>query len=282
MRAEAITDAVAHHGEGPVWDDRDGRLLWVDMLRGDVLSLTPGSAEVRRTHVGDVAACVVPRAHGGFAVATERGFALVGDELEQLPEIWQDPAIRMNDGACDPQGRFYCGSMAYDSSPGRGALYRLDPDRSIHQVLTGVTISNGLGWSPAGDIAYYIDSPTRRIDAFDHDPASGGLDGRRPFVTIPDESGMPDGLTIDAEGGIWVALWDGGVVHRYAANGVLDCVVELPVTRPTSCAFGGEDLTELYISTSALGLSPDAELLAGALFHVTPGIKGLPTARCAA
>ena len=282
MRAEAVTGVVTDHGEGPVWDEREGRLLWVDMLRGDVLSFSPGDGDVQRTHVGDVAACVVPRTDGGFAVATERGFAFVGDELEQLPDIWQDSAIRMNDGACDPQGRFYCGSMAYDASPGRGALYRLDPDRSIHQVLTGVTISNGLGWSPAGDIAYYVDSPTRRIDAFDHDPVSGGLDGRRPFVTIPPESGMPDGLTIDAEGGIWVALWDGGAVHRYTAAGVLDSIVELPVSRPTSCAFGGDDLTELYISTSALGLSAEAEPLAGALFRVTPGVKGLPTARCAA
>lgn len=282
MRAEAVTGVVTHHGEGPVWDDREGRLLWVDMLRGDVLSFSPGNGEVQRTHVGDVAACVVPRADRGFAVATERGFALVGDELEQLPDIWQDTAIRMNDGACDPQGRFYCGSMAYDASPGRGALYRLDPDRSIHQVLTGVTISNGLGWSPAGDIAYYIDSPTQRIDVLDHDPATGSLDGRRPLVRIADDVGLPDGLTVDAEGGIWVALWDGGAVHRYTSDGVLDCVIELPTNRPTSCAFGGEDLTDLYISTSALDVSPDAEPLAGALFHVKPGVLGLPTARCTA
>lgn len=275
MLAEPVTDAVAHHGEGPVWDD-DG-LLWVDMLRGDVLTLRSNGVE--RTHVGDVAACVVPRMSGGLAVATERGFTLLHGAVEHLPEIWSDPRVRMNDGGCDPQGRFYCGSMAYDATPGRGALYRLDADRSVHLVLKDVTISNGLGWSPDGTQVYYVDSPTRRIDVFDFADDTGTFSNRRALVNIPEEAGLPDGLTVDAEGGVWVALWDGGAVHRYTPAGALDAVVELPVTRATSCAFGGEDLTDLYITTSAMDVDEPG---AGAVFSVRPGIKGLPTLRCAA
>lgn len=276
MRPEQVTDALAHHGESPVWDGV--RLLWVDMLRGEVLALRPDHGVVERAHVGDIAACVVPRTNGGWAIATERGFTLLDGPVERLPEIWSDPNVRMNDGGCDPQGRFYCGSMAYDAAPGRGALYRLDADRSVHVVLKDVTISNGLGWSPDGTQVYYVDSPTHRIDVFDFDGETGTLSARRTLVSIPQEAGMPDGLTVDGEGGVWVALWDGGALHRYSSSGVLDAVVELPVSRPTSCAFGGGDLADLYITTSAMDVDQAA---AGALFRVRPGVTGLPTLRCA-
>lgn len=272
MRAEQVTDAVTQHGEGPVWDRE--QLLWVDLFRGDVLAMRPGDGVVERTHVGDIAACVVPRVNGGWAVATERGFTLLDGTVEHLPEVWSDTGVRMNDGGCDPQGRFFCGSMAADAAPGRGALYRLDPDRSVHLVLTDVSISNGLGWTPDGQRVYYVDTPTQRIDVFDFDGATGALTGRRPLVTIPQDSGMPDGLTVDAEGGVWVALWDGAAVHRYTPAGLLDAVIELPVSRPTSVAFGGENLTDLYITTSAVQV---AEAGAGALFRARPGVVGLPT-----
>ena len=266
MLAEQVTDAVAVHGEGPVWDGRRCRLVWVDMLRGDLLSL---GDDLERRHVGSVAAAVAPRRAGGYVVATERGFALLDDE--DLPELWDDPTVRMNDGACDPDGRFWCGSMAYDAAPGRGALYRLDADRTVHRVLADVTISNGLGWSPDGATAYYVDSPTQRVDAFAYD---GGLRDRRSVAEIAPESGTPDGLTVDAEGGVWVALWQGSAVHRYTPEGRLDAVIELPVSQPTSCAFGGAALDVLYITTSA---QDRAEPGAGALFAVRPGVRGLPT-----
>jgi sugar lactone lactonase YvrE len=280
VRAEQVTAPVAHHGEGPVWDDDSNRLVWVDLLRGDLLTLSPASGAIERVHVASVAACVVPRTCGGYAVATERGFALLSDGVEVLPDVWDDTTVRMNDGGCDPQGRFFCGSMAYDAAPGRGALYRLDPDRAVHTVRTGVSISNGLGWSPDGATVYYVDSPKQCIDAFAFDASNGSFGERRTVVEVASAVGMPDGLTVDADGGIWVALWGGGEVHRYSPDGTLDSVIELPVRQPTSCAFGGDDLTELFITTSAQDLS-DTEREAGAVFLARPGVAGLPTAKFA-
>jgi sugar lactone lactonase YvrE len=178
----------------------------------------------------------------------------------------------MNEGACDPDGRFYCGSMAYDKRPGTSALYRLDPDGSVRVVLEGVTVSNGLDWSPDGSLAYYNDTDTHRTDVFDYDMDSG-LSGRRLFVEIP---GRPDGLTVDAEAGVWVALSDGGQVRRYTAEGVLDAVIELPVTKVTACAFGGSQLDQLFITTSREGLAASSEPQAGSLFRAVPGVTGLP------
>ena len=202
MRAEQVTGPVTYHGEGPVWSDRWGGLRWVDMLAGDVLHLAANGV-IDRHHVGSVAAALRPRRRGGAVIGVERGFALqeADGSIRHLDELWTDTHVRMNEGGCDPDGRFYCGSMAYDHRPGAGALYRLDPDGSVRVVLGSVTISNGLEWSPNGSLAYYNDTPTQRTDVFDYDGGSG-LTGRRPFVEIPAEAGGPDGLTVDAEGGV--------------------------------------------------------------------------------
>jgi sugar lactone lactonase YvrE len=180
----------------------------------------------------------------------------------------------MNEGGCDPDGRFWCGSMAYDQRPGAAALYRLAPDGSTQRMLDGVTISNGLDWSPDGSLAYYADTATHRVDVFDYDRHSG-LTGRRPFVEIPDD-GNPDGLTVDADGGVWVALYGGGVVHRYGPDGALDAVVEVPTPRVTACTLGGPRLDELFVTTSREGLGPDDDPLAGSLFRVDAGVAGQP------
>ncbi|PRX49402.1 sugar lactone lactonase YvrE [Prauserella shujinwangii] len=278
--AEQVTDPCAFHGEGPVWDRAAGVVRWVDMLRGDVLAMAPEGGAVPRIHVGDVAACVRPRERGGLVMAVERGFALMAadGEITTLPELWRDPEIRMNDGGCDPRGRFYCGSMAYDAAPGRGALHRLDPDGSTSTVFTGVTISNGLAWSPDGATAYYVDSPTQRVDAFDFDGDTATFTARRTVVEIPAGRGMPDGITVDAEGGLWVALWGGGAVHRYGPEGTLDVVVELPVRQVTACTFGGAALTDLFVTTSRQDVPPGEQPGAGALFRFRPGVAGLPAA----
>jgi sugar lactone lactonase YvrE len=274
MQAEQVTDAVAYHGEGPVWSERWGGLRWVDMLAGDVLSLG-GDGAIRRRHVGTVAAAIRPRCGGGAVIGVERGFALEEPDgtLTHLDDLWTDGRMRMNEGACDPDGRFYCGSMANDKRPGGGALYRLDPDRSIRVVLDSVTISNGLDWSPDGALAYYNDTETYRVDVFDYD-RDAGLTRRRPFVETGDR--RPDGLTVDAEGGVWVALSNGGSVRRYTPDGALDEVVELPVTKVTACTFGGAELDELFITTSREGLGPGDEPAAGSLFRAAAGVAGLP------
>jgi sugar lactone lactonase YvrE len=282
VRAEQVTAAVAYHAEGPVWSDRWGGLRWVDLFAGDVLSLQPDGA-VERRHVSTVVAAVRPRRDGGSVLGVERGFALedadgsvsVGDDL------WSDPNLRMNEGGCDPDGRFYCGSMAYDRALGAGALHRLDPDGSVHIVLAGITISNGLDWSPDGSRAYYVDTETGRIDRFDYD-REAGLTARRAFVEVPPEDGRPDGLTVDAEGGVWVALNLGGTVLRFTPSGVVDATVELPVRKVTACTFGGPHLDELYITTSREDLAPDEEPAAGSLFRAAVGVSGLPAREFAA
>jgi sugar lactone lactonase YvrE len=275
VRAEQVTDPVAHHAEGPVWSERWGGLRWVDMLAGDVLSLArDGTA--RRRHVGDVAAALRPRRGGGAVIAVERGFTLEDADgtLTPTEPVWCDPGVRMNEGGCDPDGRFWCGSMAYDQRPGAAALYRLEPDGSVRAVLDGVTVSNGLDWSPDGSLAYYDDTATHRVDVFDYD-RNAGLTGRRPFVHLSDD-GNPDGLTVDAEGGVWVALYGGGAVHRYTPAGVLDGVVEVPAAQVTACAFGGPRLDQLFITTSREGLAPGHDPLAGSLFRADVGVAALP------
>ena len=273
MRAEQVTAAIAQHGEGPVWSQRWGGLRWVDMKKGEVLSLRRDGA-VNRRKVGSVVAALRPRAFGGAVLALERGFALEepNGSLTDLGDVWSDDGIRMNDGGCDPDGRFYCGSMAYDQTPGAAALYRLDPDRSVHVVLEDVTISNGLEWSPDGTRAYYADTATRRVDVFDYDMQSG-LTNRRTFVEI---GGAPDGLTVDSQGGVWVALYGGGAVQRYTAEGGLSDRIDVPTPQVTACTLGGPRLDELYITTSQDGLDPADDPLAGALFRAEVGVPGLP------
>lgn len=278
MIAEQLTSAVAYHGEGPVWDPVARVLRWVDMLAGDVLTLGPDGV-VERLHVGNVAAAVRPRAEGGLVVAVERGFVLVDGEGRVGAErtAFEDPEVRMNDGGCDPAGRFYCGTMAYDMSPGRGSLFRFDPAGTVTRVLDGLTISNGIAWSADGRRVHYIDSGTGRVDLFDYDVGSAELANRRPLATVDEQEGTPDGLALDSEGGTWVALFDGSAVHRYGTDGALDAVVRLPVSKVTACAFGGHSFNELFITTSRQDLPGDAEPAAGAVFRVEVGVRGLPT-----
>jgi sugar lactone lactonase YvrE len=214
---------------------------------------------------------------GGAVIGVERGSALEERDgtLEMLPELWTDTGVRMNEGGCDPDGRFYCGSMAYDKTRGAAALYRLDPDKSVRLVLEGVTISNGLEWSPDGSRAYYNDTDTHRVDVFDYD-REAGLTNRRALVHVPPDDGRPDGLTVDAEGGVWVALNRSGTVRRYTPQGTADAVVEVPPRQVTACAFGGGRLEELYMTTSRENLPPGEDPLAGSLFVAEVGVRGRP------
>jgi len=272
VRAEQVTGPVAHHAEGPVWSAAWGGLRWVDMLAGDVLSLADDGTLGRR-HVGAVAAVLRPRRGGGAVIGVERGFALEEPDgsLTTLDPIWTDDRVRMNEGGCDPDGRFYCGSMAYDQTPGAAALYRLDPDGSVHDVFGDVTVSNGLEWSPDGSLAYYDDTHTHRTDVFDWSAATG-LTGRRPFVRFADDE-RPDGLTVDGDGGVWIAFYGGSAVRRYTADGRLDAVIELPTPNVTACTFGGHDLDQLFITTSAQGREGDP--VAGSLFRADVGVRGM-------
>jgi sugar lactone lactonase YvrE len=276
VRAEQVTGPAAYHSEGPVWSERWGGLRWVDMLAGDILSLAADGV-IKRHHVGSVAAALRPLCRGEAVIGVERGFALEDADgaIRQLDELWTDTHVRMNEGGCDPDGRFYCGLMAYDQHPGAGALYRLDPDGSVHAVLRNVTISNGLEWSPDGSLAYYNDTATHRIDVFDYD-GEVGLTGRRAFVDLSPEAKLPDGLTVDEQGGVWVALYGGSAVRRYTSEGMLDEVIEVPAKQVTACTFGSSDLDELFSITSREGLEPGKDPLAGSLFRCAVGVAGRP------
>jgi sugar lactone lactonase YvrE len=273
VRVEQLTDVVAYHGEGPVWSHRWGGLRWVDMLAGDVLALR-SDGSVERRHVAEVAAALRPRRDGGAVIGIERGFALEDPDgsVRRLGEVWSDPSVRMNEGGCDPDGRFYCGSMAYDQREGAASLYRLDPDGTIHLALEGLTVSNGLDWSPDGARAYHNDTATYTIAVYSYD-RDIGLTGRCVLAALEHR---PDGLTVDAEGCVWTALSDGGAVRRYTPEGELSAVIELPTRKVTACAFGGAALDELFITTSREGLEPGDDPRAGALFRATPGVRGQP------
>jgi sugar lactone lactonase YvrE len=276
-----ITDAGALC-EGPCWDARSANIVWVDILAGRVHAARPttGTHVVRKVH--SVVSAVIPRRSGGWLAAVERGFALFDDHWTQQGPVMsaadQPEGTRFNDGRCDPQGRLWAGTIAYDGTPHVAALYRLDPNGKITQVLDGVTNSNGLGWSLDGNTMYYVDTGRRAIDRMDFDQASGTVRNRRTLVAVPPSGGLPDGLTVDSEGYLWVALWGGACVRRYAPDGTLDRVVGLPVAQVTSMAFGGAELDELFITTASEGLSAserEAQPLAGSVFRHRPGVTGL-------
>jgi sugar lactone lactonase YvrE len=270
---EVAVRAEAELGEGPTWDAAAGRLLWIDILGSRLHTYDPatGRRAVRRTeqHIG----AVKPRAGGGLVLNLRDGIGLLDPDggfrwLHHEPV----PGRRANDAAVAPDGALWAGTMRYDEAPGGGTLSRVTGDGSVDVVLDDVAVSNGTGWSPDGRLMYYIDSPTRRVDVFDH--ADGRITGRRTLAEIEESAGFPDGLTVDAEGCVWVALWQGSAVRRYTPDGELDRVIELPVPLVTACAFGGADLSDLYITTARVGLT-EPPALAGSLFVVPGAGKGL-------
>jgi len=272
--------------EGPRWHAERGELLWVDILGQKLHRGRPavsGGLDSVETYTLDRPVGAVAPTSGGYLLAAGTGFlhlseAGVTRELAQ-PEAGRTD-VRMNDGACDPQGRFWAGTMAYDESPGAGVLYRLELDGSCTPVLSGLTISNGIGWSPDGTTMYLADSGTGCVDAFEFDGATGTLSGRRTLISVGEARAVPDGLTVDGEGAIWLALWGGGTVQRHAPDGSLLARLPLPVDRPTSCAFGGDGLATLFVTTARTGLDEAAlarQPAAGQVFRFDDvGATGIP------
>ena len=279
---EILARRDAYIGEGPVWDPRTGRVLWVDIGNDLVFSTDPVDGSTTERRLPKSVGVVLPRASGGYVAALQDGFYALPVEGEPeliAPVETDDPRTRFNDGEIDPQGRFWAGTMGRHAEPGLGSLYRLDVDGTVTRMVEHVTISNGLGWSPDGGTMYYVDTPTLRIDCFDFDPGSGDISGRREFVTIREGGGRPDGLTVDAEGAVWVATWPGYGVHRYLPDGTLDAIIPLPVSNVSSCEIGGADLRDLFITTAWEHLSEEehaTQPLAGSLFRARVEVAGLP------
>ena len=284
--AEPVGNVTAVLGEGPYWVPEDDCLLWVDIRRGLLHRTYFPSAETVSVDLGAVSAAF-PAVGGGILTAggsrlalhlpAERGERWTTRVIAEVPAR---EGIRFNDAGVDPAGRVWVGSMHVAEAEPLGELYRLDGGGVLTTVVKGVTVSNGLGWSPDVTRMYYVDSPMHRIDVFDYDPATSEAFQRRVFADLSAFDGIPDGLTVDADGGVWVAIWGGGVLRRFAPDGTQDAVIQVPVAQPTSCAFGGPGMGDLYVTSASVGLT-EAELraqpLAGRLLRLQPGPVGLPS-----
>ena len=274
-------------GEGARWDARRGELLRVDILAGRVYrDQVDGDGDlvpVRDYQVPGTVGAVTPiEGDDGWLLAAGRGFVYLRPDGSQrtLAEV-APPGTRMNDGACDPQGRFWAGTLADDHHAGGGALYRLDRNGRTELMLSGLTIPNGLGWSPDGSTMYLVDSGPRVVHAFAFDPDRGRISRGRVLVTVAEEIGAPDGMTVDSAGDLWVAIYGGGRVHRYSPDGALRQTVTVPATQSTSCAFAGPGLSWLFVTTATEGWSDEqrrAEPAAGLLYRCVTTATGLPAA----
>jgi sugar lactone lactonase YvrE len=277
-------DARDQLGEGPHWDACRNELLRVDIARGLVHGWRPEDELAWEMAVGGEVSAVVPRAAGGLLLARDRELLVRDTDGSQhvLATVHEPADNRFNDCRCDPQGRLWAGTMSRSRTPGAAALYRLRPGGPLERVLEGTTISNGLGWSPAGDRMYFVDSTTQRVDVLDFDPATGAVENRRELIAIDPADGLPDGMAVDVEGGLWICLFGGGAIRRYDAAGTLDAVVPLPVTNPTCPAFGGPGLRTLYVTSARHKLTPaqlEDEPLAGAVLALEPEVRGRPRSR---
>jgi sugar lactone lactonase YvrE len=263
---EIAVRANAKLAEGPRWDAATRRLLWVDIEGCELHIFEMG--EDRAIGLDAMVGAAAPATDREALVALADRLALVDladESVHTLVRLPHGTALRSNDGACDAAGRFWIGTMALDLTPGAGALYRYDG--RLERVLDGVTLSNGIGWTSDDTYMYYIDSTAYRVDVFDFDLASGQPDERRRFVSIDKSDGTPDGLTVDDEGGVWVALYGGSCVHRYDERGRLDAVLDVPAENVTSCCFGGDNGRSLFVTTAA----PD-----GNVYVTQPGVSGPP------
>lgn len=287
LRADLALDVRAELGEGPVWDSESSELVWVDLVAGRVHRFSPGRATDSAQDFGVPVGAAGLRATGGLVLALADHFALSESDgrFAAVSGFSVDRAeVRFNDGKVGPDGAFYAGTLDWEETDPIGSLFRLDPSGTVSELVAGVTVSNGLDWAPDGSAMYYVDSPTRCVRQFS--PLEGqerALTERGPAIEVA-PPGLPDGLTVDSDGCIWVALWGGWQVRRYRPDGTLLAVVEVPVAHVSSVAFGGEHLDELYITTARFGRA-QRQLLdephAGSVFCCRPGASGLPAYRFA-
>ena len=282
MKVSCTTHPNNILGEGPVWSQSEAALYWVDIKGRAFFTFSPSTGSTSRFRLAEDISALVPRRKGGWLAALASGLAFIDAENLTIQTVVDPeqhlPGNRFNDGKCDSSGRFWVGSMDDSEQALTGNLYRLDADGSIRTLAADLGISNGLGWSPDDRLFYHTDSTRKTIWVYDFDTPSGCLTNRRPFVRVADGLGWPDGLTVDAEGYLWSAHWDGWCLTRYAPDGRIDRTLKLPIPRPTSCTFGGTDLSTLYITSARIGLS-DKLLkeapLSGAVLSLNPGTAGL-------
>lgn len=280
ITAELASKLECDVAEGPFWDDSEQQLYFVDIVNKQIKIFSSPSTPVETIQFNQEISAVFLDQKSDLIVAARDGiFAATRDgvlEVSLAPIELEDTSIRTNDAKCDANGRMWVGTMAFDFTPGAAALFSFD-SRVLKEVVPDLTVSNGIGWSLDKKTMYFIDSPTKRVDFFDFDIESGELGNRRPFLLLSDLDAFPDGLTTDEDGGVWVALFGGGEVRRFDAQGTLTHIVEIPVKQVTSCCFGGADMSELYITTAQNGMDSDSLIrqpLAGSLFRAKTAFKG--------
>lgn len=285
MTVDCVLDARARLGEGPLWHPGEQALYWVDITAPALRRLDPASGRDESWPLPAAIGCFAFREAGGLVVALQTGLALLDPASGALTPLvrpaQEPPGNRFNDGKCDRAGRFFAGTMDDAEAACTGALYRLDPDLSLHHMRGDVFISNGLGWSSDDRVMYFTDSPRREIRAYDYDIATGAMTGERVFARIAPDAGFPDGLCVDAEDHVWSAHWGGARLTRWRPDGTIERVVPMPVPQPTSCCFGGPGLATLYVTSARKGLDEAALAaypLSGGVFALEPGVRGQPTA----
>lgn len=282
MTAKRVVDCRNEHGEGIFWNPADGLVWWTDIEGRALWSYDPASGNSVKTTMKDRVCCFAPRRKGGLIVAYADRVVLLdpatGDE-ELIHRFEPDNReTRLNDGRTDRAGRFVLGGMNEVSGTANSSVISIAPDLSVRTLIEGVSCANSTCFSPDGTTMFFADTPDREIVAYDYDTETGAVSNRRVHASFADEPGLPDGSCVDAEGGVWNAEWEGRRVARVAPDGTIDRVIDVPVWKPTCCAFGGPDLDTLYITTSRLMSSDDVlanEPDSGGLFAVKPGIRGV-------
>ncbi len=276
-------DSKSELGEGAIWNYRTGELVWIN-IEGKILNFyNPKTGNNKEMFTGQRIGTAVPTETGQVLIALQNGIYMLNPKTGSKKRIANPesnlPGNRFNDGKCDPAGRFWAGTMSLKMEKDAGTLYQFDPDSSIHKMVTKVTISNGIVWSADKTKMYYIDTPTQKVVQYDYNNATGEITNKKVAVEIKKEIGSPDGMTIDTDGNLWVALWGGAAVGCWnPESGKLLRKIEVPAKNVTSCAFGDEDLGTLYITTARTGTSNE-ELLkypnAGGVFKIRTGTKGV-------
>ena len=282
--AKLVIESNSPLGEGPIWDRKTQVLWWVDILEGLVHRHDPADGANQSWSVEQMIGTIVTAQDGRLVIAAEKGFHWFDPEtgnIELIVEPEPDkPQNRFNDGKCDPAGRLWAGTMPISEEGNSGILYCLHPDGKAETKQTGYAIPNGIVWNDEATIMYHIDSPTRRVDAWDYDNPTGSISNRRAVYHVQQEGAFPDGMAMDVEGKIWLALWGGWAVIRFdPVNGEELERIPVPVSRTSACAFGGPNLNTLFITTAKKDITPDElekEPLAGCVFKTNPGVCGQP------
>lgn len=281
LQFDLFSDYSCELGEGPFWDSKRSRLHWVDIIGEKIISQNLDGSNIHALEVDGNPGCVVLSDDGTMVAGVDNQISSLdggGNLLKVLADTKEGSGLRFNDGKCDPSGRFWVGSMDRKEKNKLGSLYSWNSIEGLVNREQGVTVSNGMGWSPDNSLFYYIDSPTREVSVYDFDLSTGSINNKRRFISFSEEDGFPDGMTIDNEGRLWIAFWGGSKIMCVNPDSkAIEEVVSFPVSKITSCAFGGEKMDKLFITSAKVQVNEKDEPMAGKTFVVSLGVKGLPS-----